>query len=351
VILGDIPREVSRNQTPASSPHDDVAKCRGASGAGRPLHHNAEYLDSSHIPNISPAVTAAAIDRDVFGAQALTRRSLPSHEPLGSGTDCEHSSKRHAHSKEEFPWSERHPLKVASGRSYPLVQENVLKGNSRPNIPGMVQTEPDLPGVRRSRGHINKNSDRSSPRNSSDKMTDVFRPDQTKSGDSRLIEALQPTFHVVSSLGSGAMKGNDKSQDERMNLSSDNLNDWEHVISMYFTGQGTPDGRPLKSIVKGEGHKILDRKLLEKRRTIGKTYETLGKQLFDRAIGYTFESGQRRKRKMYQVIARCRAVNAIRKDDLQCKVPEDPDELDSLISYYISQKSETRLLCLGPNSE
>jgi hypothetical protein len=287
VILGDIPREVSRNQTPASSPHDDVAKCRGASGAGRSLHHNAEYLDSSHIPNISPAVTAAAIDRDVFGAQALTRRSLPSHEPLGSGTDCEHWSKRHAHSKEEFPWSERHPLKVASGRSYPLVQENVLKGNSRPNIPGMVQTEPDLPGVRRSRGHINKNSDRSSPRNSSDKMTDVFRPDQTKSGDSRLIEALQPTFHVVSSLGSGAMKGNDKSQDERMNLSSDNLNDWEHVISMYFTGQGTPDGRPLKSIVKGEGHKILDRKLLEKRRTIGKTYETLGKQLFDRAIGYT----------------------------------------------------------------
>lgn len=124
----------------------------------------------------------------------------------------------------------------------------------------------------------------------------------------------------------------------------ENLNDWEHVVAMYMTGQGTPDGRPLKNLTKNDGTRVEDRKLLEKRRTIGKTYEKLGKALFEHAIGYKIDenTGLRKKQKMYHVIARCRVVNAIRKEGGH--LPTDPDCLERLISQRIAQKSEMKHL-------
>lgn len=124
----------------------------------------------------------------------------------------------------------------------------------------------------------------------------------------------------------------------------ENMNDWEHVVAMYLTGQGTSDGRPLRSLTKNDGSRVEDRKLLEKRRTIGKTYEKLGKALFEHAIGYKIDenTGLRKKQKMYHVIARCRVVNAIRKEGGQ--LPADPDDLERLITQRIAQKTEMRLL-------
>ena len=49
-------------------------------------------------------------------------------------------------------------------------------------------------------------------------------------------------------------------------------NDWEVVVDMYTTGRGTDDGVALRLITKGDGRRVADRKLLEKRRTIGKTF-------------------------------------------------------------------------------
>jgi len=115
------------------------------------------------------------------------------------------------------------------------------------------------------------------------------------------------------------------------------MNDWEHVVSMYLTGEGTPDGRPLRDITRGDGRRVEDRKLLEKRRTIGKTYEKLGRQVFEKSIGYKQDGKYRRKQKMYHVIARCRIVNALRKagDPL----PADPDELTALIDRKLVEKA------------
>jgi flagellar biosynthesis GTPase FlhF len=113
---------------------------------------------------------------------------------------------------------------------------------------------------------------------------------------------------------------------------------------MYVSGEGTADGRSLKSYAKGDGRKIEDRKLLEKRRTIGKTYENLGKELFEHAIGYKIDdaTGLRKKQKMYHVIARCRVVNAIRKSGTY--LPADADELEQLISRHIAEKTELKQL-------
>lgn len=41
---------------------------------------------------------------------------------------------------------------------------------------------------------------------------------------------------------------------------------------MYITGEGTTDGVPLREIARGDGRLVEDRNLLEKRRTIGKTF-------------------------------------------------------------------------------
>lgn len=115
------------------------------------------------------------------------------------------------------------------------------------------------------------------------------------------------------------------------------MNDWEHVVAMYLTGEGTADGRPLRDIIRGDGRRVEDRKLLEKRRTIGKTYERLGRELFERAIGYKLEGKYRRKQKMYHVIARCRIVNGLRKANEA--LPTDADALTALIDQRLLEKA------------
>ncbi len=115
------------------------------------------------------------------------------------------------------------------------------------------------------------------------------------------------------------------------------MNDWEHVVQMYLTGEGTPDGRPLRDITRGDGRRVEDRKLLEKRRTIGKTYERLGKELFERAIGYKMDGKYRRKQKMYHVIARCRIVNGLRKAGEP--LPTDAEQLTALIDQRLIEKA------------
>lgn len=113
-------------------------------------------------------------------------------------------------------------------------------------------------------------------------------------------------------------------------------NDWEAVVEMYTTGKGTEDGVALKMITKGDGRRVSDRKLLEKRRTIGKTHECLGAERFEAAIGYKWENGVRRKQKMYHVISRCRVVNAMRKAGES--IPMDFAKLTALIDERIAEK-------------
>lgn len=135
------------------------------------------------------------------------------------------------------------------------------------------------------------------------------------------------TFERTSSVGGlRATRNVDESQS----------NDWEAVVDMYTTGKGTEDGIALKMITKGDGRRVADRKLLEKRRTIGKTYECLGAERFEAAIGYKIENGVRRKQKMYHVISRCRVVNAMRKAGE--KIPSEFDELTLLIDHRIAEK-------------
>lgn len=120
------------------------------------------------------------------------------------------------------------------------------------------------------------------------------------------------------------------------NIDEAQSNDWVAVVDMYTTGRGTEDGVALKNITKGDGRRVSDRKLLEKRRTIGKTYEWLGPDRFEAAIGYKWENGVRRKQKMYRVISRCRVVNAMRKGSEH--IPNDSNELSSLIDRRIAEK-------------
>ncbi len=80
-----------------------------------------------------------------------------------------------------------------------------------------------------------------------------------------------------------------------------------------------------------------DRKLLEKRRTIGKTFEKLGRPLFEAAIGYKMEGKYRRKQKMYHVIARCRVVNGLRKSGEE--LPMDAVKLTALIDRKMQEKA------------
>lgn len=124
----------------------------------------------------------------------------------------------------------------------------------------------------------------------------------------------------------------------------ENNNDWEYIVNMYLTGQGTADGIPLRDKPKGPGSNRQDgdRKMLEKRRTIGKTYEKLGKELFELAIGYRKDeaTGARRKQRMYHVIARCRVVNQMRKS-LQ-EIPADGEELSRIIDERIAEKQQIK---------
>lgn len=139
-------------------------------------------------------------------------------------------------------------------------------------------------------------------------------------------------------VGSMEMKDHMMSQSGIRTRTSDEtqVNDWEAVVDMYNTGRGTEDGVALKMITKGDGRRVSDRKLLEKRRTIGKTHETLGAERFEAAIGYKWENEARRKQKMYHVISRCRVVNAMRKANEP--IPSDHGELTAIIDERIAQK-------------
>ncbi|CAN8076468.1 unnamed protein product [Agarophyton chilense] len=119
------------------------------------------------------------------------------------------------------------------------------------------------------------------------------------------------------------------------------LNDWEAEVEMYLHGTGAPDGVPLREICKGESCRVHDRKLLEKRRTVGKTYELLGASRFEAAIGYRWENGLRRKQKMYNVVRRCRIVNALRKAGET--VPENLGTLTTLIDDRLREKERAKV--------
>lgn len=144
--------------------------------------------------------------------------------------------------------------------------------------------------------------------------------------------------YPVVSRTEGFERNNTSAGNARVVKSADESqsNDWEAVVEMYTTGKGTEDGVALKLITKGDGRRVSDRKLLEKRRTIGKTYECLGVERFERAIGYKWENGVRRKQKMYHVISRCRVVNAMRKAGE--RIPTDCEELTRLINCRIAEK-------------
>lgn len=134
-------------------------------------------------------------------------------------------------------------------------------------------------------------------------------------------------------IGSGFERG---TVGRARNVDEAQSNDWEVVVDMYQTGKGTEDGVALKMITKGDGRRVADRKLLEKRRTIGKTYECLGAERFEAAIGYKWENGVRRKQKMYHVISRCRVVNAMRKAGEP--IPMEHEKLTGLIDERIAEK-------------
>lgn len=168
------------------------------------------------------------------------------------------------------------------------------------------------------------------------------------SGADRVMRSTHSGTPLHGEHGSGVGGGYDRDSEgfERNNgagagprltrNAEESQNDWEVVVDMYQTGRGTADGVALKMITKGDGRKVSDRKLLEKRRTIGKTYELLGAERFEAAIGYKWENGVRRKQKMYHVISRCRVVNAMRRSDEP--IPDDHDRLTELIDEKIAEK-------------
>lgn len=82
---------------------------------------------------------------------------------------------------------------------------------------------------------------------------------------------------------------------------------------MFLTGRATPDIVDLYVTPNGDGRRVSDRKVLEKRRTMGETNDSLGRMAIEYAIRYRTENEIRRKRKMYHVISRCRALNEMRK--------------------------------------
>jgi len=114
--------------------------------------------------------------------------------------------------------------------------------------------------------------------------------------------------------------------------------DWENIVSMYLTGRGTRTGVPLRDIKRGDTLEdtTCDRKLLEKRRTIGRAYEKLekiAKGLFGKTIGYTRFGTKAR---MYQVVKKCRAVNQLVKQGIQ--LPDNSEQLEQLIAERIEAR-------------
>lgn len=139
------------------------------------------------------------------------------------------------------------------------------------------------------------------------------------------------------SIAGSSTSSPSRSHDPRFAGPELQANDWEHAVAMYITGEGTADGVPLRDIARGDGRRVEDRKLLEKRRTIGKTYVRLGRGLFERTIGYKIEGNHRRKQRMYLVIARCRVISQLCRNG--SPIPTNPDELSKLIENKLAEKA------------
>eukprot|EP00178_Gracilaria_changii_P001311 TRINITY_DN1183_c0_g1_i1.p1 TRINITY_DN1183_c0_g1~~TRINITY_DN1183_c0_g1_i1.p1 ORF type:complete len:379 (+),score=63.46 TRINITY_DN1183_c0_g1_i1:1987-3123(+) len=180
-----------------------------------------------------------------------------------------------------------------------------------------------LPSVR-SLPRISPLTDRPSKRS---RLSARTMPSSTSSGS----DAVEDSFPLMATRSYGSTSAD---------VDESSLNDWEAVVEMYLHGTGAPDGVPLREICKGDGRRVHDRKLLEKRRTIGKTYELLGAPRFEAAIGYRWENGMRRKQKMYNVISRCRIVNAMRKAGEA--IPDDFGTLTNLIDTRLREKERAK---------
>lgn len=80
-----------------------------------------------------------------------------------------------------------------------------------------------------------------------------------------------------------------------------------------------------------------DRKRVEKWRTTGRTFELLGRPLFEEAIGYKRDvDGRRTKQKIYLVVARCRVVSEMRRK--KEAIPVNAAELTALIDRRLEEK-------------
>ena len=132
------------------------------------------------------------------------------------------------------------------------------------------------------------------------------------------------------------------------------MGDWEHMVKMYFTGEGTVDGKLIQNQKRGKGNKLEDRKQLEKKRTLGKTFEMLGRQNFEQKIGYKRVGNRRQKRKIHQVLARCRIASGVKKSNPKFSLPQNIEELTLRIDRGISEKEnekETRKLAKKERAE
>jgi hypothetical protein len=168
--------------------------------------------------------------------------------------------------------------------------------------------------------------------------TDVICQRDHGTPDSSLANARPPIFCLVPGLeGSNSYSnGGAANNDTNLALKQD-MNDWEQVVAVYMPQRRSNKGQGSTASAQRDIDSVEDRKILEKRRTICKVYHSLGRERFERAIGFKLELGQRIKRRMYHVLARCRAVNAIRKRSGH--LPEDPINLDKLITDHIARRS------------
>lgn len=146
---------------------------------------------------------------------------------------------------------------------------------------------------------------------------------------------------------------NEKKKAEKGGMNTSSINaippevDWEHVLEMYMTGKGTPDGVPLRTLRRGEGavynNAIRGRKLLEKYRTIGRAHERLGKKMFREIIGVN-RFGM--KCKMYIVVDKCRAINQLAKKGV--RFPDNTCEVEKLIEEQMEcrkKKFSIKYIC------
>lgn len=204
-------------------------------------------------------------------------------------------------------------------------------------VQGPPRRRPSLPtlgrrvGVLESENENKRKLSDSSPRESPEGGATISRQKRSKS-----LNLILGSTNEESPSHSNSLSGSESGGSGVLAL-----NDWESIVSMYLTGAGTHDGKALKELRRGEGSQGGDRKILEKRRTVGKAFEKLGRPLFEETIGYKQqENGTRKKQKMYIVIARCRALNQLVKRGVY--LPTDAVELNNVIDAQILEKSKAR---------